>query len=141
MLLWARAPDFDLYRRNAGTSRHVHPSIASPPKRIDRIRNYSVGYAVANVVQGLVKACPVTNGLLYRVDAQVHSADLTRQFSGEGRFANAGQPAEDNQHSPIIEPHSRTRVSSQMVGASLAGSATSRPSLETENEIPLAALA
>ena len=107
MLLWARAPDFDLHRRDTGTFRHAHPSIASQPKRIDRIRNYgsanteiifgdSVGYAVANVVQWLVNACPATNGLLYGVDAQVHSVDLTRQFPGDGRFANPRQPAEDN---------------------------------------------
>ncbi len=94
-----------------GTFCHVQPSIASQPKRIDRISNYCsanaeiifgdrIGYPVANVVQGLVNACPATNGLLYGVDAQVHSADLARQFPGDGRLANPGQPAEDNQTFP-----------------------------------------
>jgi hypothetical protein len=122
VLLRGRALDFDLHRRDPGTLRHVHPGIASQLKRVDRISNYgsanaeivfrdSVGYAVTNVVQGLVNACPATNRLLYGVDAQVHSSDLPRQFSGDGRLADPGQPAEDNQHFPIIEDSARSGCS------------------------------
>src|ERR1051326_2519171 len=76
MPLCTRTPDFDLHRRDPGTFRHLQPSIASQSKRVDRIRNYgsadaeivfgdSIGYLVANVVEGLVNACPATNRLLY----------------------------------------------------------------------------
>jgi hypothetical protein len=114
MLLLGGAPDFDLNRRDPGTVRHAQPCIASQPKRIDRIRNHgsanakiifgeSIGYAVANVIKGLASPCPLADGLFDGVDSQVHSANLTRQFSADGRFAHPGQSAENDQHPSIIK--------------------------------------
>ena len=114
MLLWSRAGDFDLDRSDSCAFRHVYPSIASQPKRVDRVRNHgcakaeivfrdSISHPVANVVQRLVPNCRATNGLFYGIDAQVHCADLARQFTGNSSLADSGQTAENDQHFLIME--------------------------------------
>src|SRR5262245_31290863 len=101
MLVAVEALYFDLYEGNSRGVRYCDPSVTSQLKRIDRIRDHCstnskiifrdrVGNQISDIINGPAQQSRISDGLLHRVDTQMHSADLTGQFSGNGCLPSSG---------------------------------------------------
>jgi hypothetical protein len=97
MLLSVRAHDLDFDGTNLYRVCYFNPSIPSELKWIDRVRDHRstnskivlrdcVGGAVTCIVESLVNHARSTDGLLDRIDAQMHRSDLTSQFPSYSRL-------------------------------------------------------
>ena len=76
-------------------------------KRIDRIGHYAASDAevvlgnrvtdeISNIVERRRDGSRIPQGLLDRIDAQVHRSDLTSQFAGDHRFSGSRKSTEDD---------------------------------------------
>lgn len=77
MLLWGRAPDFDLRRLDSRALRHIQPGITSQLERIDRISYY--GSADAKIVLG--------NSVSHTVADIVQRGVLISELNNQSRMA------------------------------------------------------
>ena len=102
--------DLDFKCCNLGAGGHFDPRIARQLNRIYRIGDYGatnsqvilgdgIGDTVPCIVERLAHDTGNPDGFFYRIDTQVHCADLASQLARDGGLANAGQSAKDNQHS------------------------------------------
>jgi len=91
------AHDLDFDDVNLYRGRYLNPSIPSELKWIDRVRDHRptnsqivfrdcVSDAVTCVIESLASHVRSTDGLLDRIDAQMHRSDLTSQFPSYSRL-------------------------------------------------------
>src|SRR6266581_2254981 len=101
MLFRIRTRYFDFNRFYLSSIRDADPSVARELKWIDRVRNHSsteteivLGDRVANtiprIVERLAEHSGIPDGLLDRVDAEIHGTDLMGQLPGDRRLPSTG---------------------------------------------------
>ena len=107
MLVQVGTYDFDFDGVSARSFRDFDPGIPPAGKRIDRIGHHGasdaevvlgnrVTDAISNIVERLRDGSGIAQGLLDRIDAQVHRSDLTSQFAGNRRFSGSRKSTEND---------------------------------------------
>lgn len=101
MFVSVDALNLDFHEADSRGVRHRDPSIPSQLERVDRIRHHCptdseivlrdrLCNAIPGIINGLTQQPGIPDGLLHRVYAQMHGADLTGQFPRYGRLPGSG---------------------------------------------------
>src|SRR5262249_5699259 len=101
MFIAVEALHLDFYEGNSCGVRYCDPSVTSQVNRIDRIRDHRstdskvvfsdrVGNPIPDIIDGLAQQSRISDGLLDRVNTQMHGSDLTGQFPGDGCLPSSG---------------------------------------------------